>query len=577
MLSPLRRLTLRPLIGGHRRAVDLPVVPRPETLGAKRLAPLLAAVLLTVLACGRSAVEIPVVEPPRPALDNLEPPVVAAIEAAHDRLLDQPRHAPAWGNYGIVLQAHDFYSEAVVSYHQAAALAPNDERWPYLTALALRTTAPQDAIASFERAEALHPQHGAFFVRFADTLLTTGDSQAAKGRYQKALEIEANSAFAHFGLARVALVEDDPATARDHLQRALAQASGFREAHTLMAQVQQRLGDSDGARLATWKASNIAQSSAPADPIFEQVAAAGRSSVWAVRRGLAAVGAERFPEAVDAFRQALAIRGDNAVDLAYLGGALAASQQLDAAMEAYTKALQLDPQSVLVRNNLAQALMQQGELDAAAEHLEVALEVDPVNRDALLNLGIVRGRQRRVEASRRHLEAALDIAPGDVGVLRLLAPLLLQLGATDSALELWRRQLAIEPQSLETLEQVVRLEVQRGEHGEAIARLRRGLEVAPNSSRLVLFLAWNLATAPDVDLRDGSEAVRLASRVRQAYPQQYQPADVLAAAHAENGDFERAMNEARVALELAAAAEAPVLEDLEARLDGYRQGQPYRQ
>lgn len=537
----------------------------------------LPAVSLLLVSCDSGAPAVPPIEAPNPPLERFEKPVAEALVQARQRVLDEPQQASRWGEYGHTLQAHELFPEAVISYRQAARLATQDDRWPYLAGLALRATSPTDAISELAHAETLHPKHAAFYIEYGNTLLDAGDSKAAQQRYERALHIDPDSAFAHFGLGRVALLEGDLETAQAHLQDALEALDAFREAHTLMAQVQQRLGDKDAAQFHTWKASNFPDSTAPPDPILSRVAAAGRSSVWAVRRGLAAAKAEQFDRAAEEFRKALAVRGDNATDLAYLGAVLATSGQLEEAIEVYQRALALDPRSVLAHNNMGQALIQQGDFEAAGEHLATALSIDPLNRDALFNLGLIRGRQKKVQESRQHLEAALRIAPGDTEVLRLLASLLHGFGDSEGALELWRRLLDMDSKAFETLEQVVRIEVQRGEHAAAIARLRKGVVDAPNSSRLVLFLAWELATAPQVELRDGAEAVRLASRVRQAYPEQYQPADVLAAAYAESGDFERAVAEIESALRLAAASQAPVLPDLEARRSKYVAFQPYRQ
>ncbi len=535
--------------------------------------------LLTLcLGCGgERAPAGPSIEPPKPTLDGLETPVVEALQEARRRVIAQPSSAAAWGSYGLSLHAHELVNEAVVCYRRAALLAPTDSRWPYLAGLALRTVEPTEALAEMARAEALEPRHGAFYVQYGDTLLESAEPEAAGQRYQRALQIAPQMAFAHYGLARVALLKGELAAAEQHLRDALGQRQAYREAHTLLAQVLQRSGDSEGARLHTWKATNYPDSTAPEDPVYEQVAAAGRSSVWAVRRGLAAAAAERYEEAEKELRYALEVRGDNATDLAYLGGVLAASGRAAEAMETYRKALALDPNSVVAHNNLAQALLQQGDLASAEDHLRQALSLDLNNREAQLNLSLILGRRGQLEESRLHLESLLQQSPGDVEALQLLAPLRLQMGFPEEALDLWQQLLDIQPSRLETLEQVVRLLVQRGEHGAAIKRLQQGVEIAPNSSRLVLFLAWELATAPDAELRDGARAVQLAQRVRRAYPEQYQPADVLAAAYAEQGDFDLAATEIEAALVLAKASQAPVLNELQARRSGYAQGRPFRQ
>ncbi len=537
---------------------------------------ILATLILCTMGCSETA-SIPTIEPPAPDLTSLETPVANALARAREDVLASPERGSAWGAYGLTLQAHDLYEEAAACYNQASRLAPGDDRWPYLTGLVLRNLDLDRALEAFAQAEALRPRHAAFFVRYGDVLLEAGQGPAAGLRFQQALELNGASPFARFGLARVALLTGDLEAAHQHLQSALGQQAAYREAQTLMAQVEQRLGNPEAAKLHTWKAANYDDSTAMPDPLFEQVSAAGRSSVWAARRGLAAAKTGKYVEAVQHFRQVLDIRGDNATDLAYYGGALYGARRIDEAMQAYDRALELDPQSVVTLNNVGQAHLHQGDLDTAAVYLSRALEQDPGNREAGLNLALIYGRQGRLEESSRHLENLLQQAPGDVQILQMMAPLLQEMGQQDEALDLWRRLVDVQPHQLEALEQVARLLVQQHHHGEAIERLRGGLDVAPNSSRLALFLAWELATAPAAELRDGLEAVRLATRVRQAYPEQYQPADVLAAAHAENGDYAQAGREIQQAIELARRAEAPVISELEARRQGYAAGRPHRQ
>jgi tetratricopeptide (TPR) repeat protein len=94
-------------------------------------------------------------------------------------------------------------------------------------------------------------------------------------------------------------------------------------------------------------------------------------------------------------------------------------------------------------------------------------------------------------------------------------------------------------------------------------------------------LAWVLCTCPDASLRNGEEALALAHYVRQgpsrtwAWPLE----ETLAAAYAELGQFEAAVEVQEYALGQAIAdeAEEDELADLEMRLKLYQEKQPYRQ
>src|SRR5207244_12523740 len=64
-------------------------------------------------------------------------------------------------------------------------------------------------------------------------------------------------------------------------------------------------------------------------------------------------------------------------------------------------------------------------------------------------------------------------------------------------------------------------------------------------------LAWRLATGPDSWLRDAAEAVRLAERAADLSDRRdARVLDLLAAAYAASGDFDRAVATAQAALDL---------------------------
>ncbi len=87
-------------------------------------------------------------------------------------------------------------------------------------------------------------------------------------------------------------------------------------------------------------------------------------------------------------------------------------------------------------------------------------------------------------------------------------------------------------------------------------------------------LAWVLATAPDESVRDGKRAVKLAKRaMRMAGPKAVFTADTLAAAFAENGDFESATELQELVLKKSTYKNQ---QEVQERLDLYEQGQAYR-
>ena len=103
--------------------------------------------------------------------------------------------------------------------------------------------------------------------------------------------------------------------------------------------------------------------------------------------------------------------------------------------------------------------------------------------------------------------------------------------------------------------------------------------LAPRWSDPLNNLAWVLATAPEGELRDGVEAVKLAVRaVELAGTNNVGVLDTLGAAYAEAGRFADAIEAARQARTVALVqGREGLAEQIRRRLELYSANQPYRQ
>jgi tetratricopeptide (TPR) repeat protein len=91
----------------------------------------------------------------------------------------------------------------------------------------------------------------------------------------------------------------------------------------------------------------------------------------------------------------------------------------------------------------------------------------------------------------------------------------------------------------------------RREHSRALQELRQALERFPRSATPHLRLAWLLATCPEAAYRNGAEAVAEGLQgCEVSYWSDWGAVDVLAAAYAEHGDFDRAIEFAKLAQSL---------------------------
>jgi tetratricopeptide (TPR) repeat protein len=167
-------------------------------------------------------------------------------------------------------------------------------------------------------------------------------------------------------------------------------------------------------------------------------------------------------------------------------------------------------------------------------------------------LGLALFERGEKEEALQHAQAAVRIWPNDVDSLHNLAMVLDSLGRFDEAIETCRTALVLHSSYAKIHYILAHALSQRGRLSEAIGEYKSTLQIEPENHFAMNDLSWLLATAADGGLRNGSEAVRLASRACEL-TQNHQTIYIgtLAAAYAEAGDFNRAIATAQQACKVA--------------------------
>jgi Flp pilus assembly protein TadD len=151
-------------------------------------------------------------------------------------------------------------------------------------------------------------------------------------------------------------------------------------------------------------------------------------------------------------------------------------------------------------------------------------------------------------------------------------------GRVNQAIEHSEEALRIRPNDADAQNNLGLALLQRGETKRAVAHLEKALAVDPGHMNTEVNLAWILATAPDDSLRDGTRGVQLAEDVarRAGHPNAI-VLRTLAAAYAETGRFNDAINAAQDAIDIAKATHNEgLVSDLEKNIAAYRENQPLR-
>jgi tetratricopeptide (TPR) repeat protein len=248
--------------------------------------------------------------------------------------------------------------------------------------------------------------------------------------------------------------------------------------------------------------------------------------------------------------------------------------RVDEAMEDYERCIRLHREAVIAHNNLAALLRHQGRLDEAIAHLEYALALREDYPAAHLNLGATLQMEGRIDAALVHFRRALALQPDSLELRVTLSGALILAGRPIEAqreAEIGLERAPHDPALLFNLG--LSLERQ-GKRREALMRYAEALQVKPDLLQAVVHSAWIMATAPEDDLRNPADALTLATHAAEVTGRQDPDAlDALAAALADQGRFEEAVETARAALE---KAPPETRSEIQKRVNLYNAMLPFR-
>jgi tetratricopeptide (TPR) repeat protein len=284
-------------------------------------------------------------------------------------------------------------------------------------------------------------------------------------------------------------------------------------------------------------------------------------------------------EAIAHFQTALQIKSNYADAHNNLGNALLQKGSVDEAIAHFQTALHSKPGNAETHYNLGNALFQKGSVDEAIAHFQTALQIKPDDAEAHNNLGTALFQKGSVDEAIAHFQAALQIKPDYANGHINLGNILLEKGNVDEAIAQYQKALQIKPDDAEAHNNLGNALLQKGSVGEAITQFQKALEIEPGYPEALNSLAWVLATCSQASLRNGNKAVELAQRANQLTGGE-NPAilHTLAAAYAEAGRYNDAMQSAQKAIELAKAArQQDLAEQLGGEMKLYAAGFPYHQ
>src|SRR5947208_473870 len=235
-----------------------------------------------------------------------------------------------------------------------------------------------------------------------------------------------------------------------------------------------------------------------------------------------------------------------------LGIVLFQKGDTDEAVAHYRTTFEMQPDFWDAEYNLGIALLSKGQVDEAIAHCSNAVRIAPNDPDALVALGNALLQKERIDDAIIHYQKALAMRPDYFLAHHSLGHAFLEKGDLDAAISHCRPALLIQPQNADTHTKLAIALDEKGQTAEAIQHYEKALEISPRSVSALTNLAWLLATCSNASFRNGTKALELAREADQlSGGTNTFVLHALAAAYAESGQFGKAIEIARAAMQLA--------------------------
>jgi len=338
-------------------------------------------------------------------------------------------------------------------------------------------------------------------------------------------------------------------------------------------------------------------------------------TAWIAMNNLGCLVRERGEtgRAIDLFNKCIAIKPRRLSARVNLAETYKLSGQYQRAIEQFTVAIDLEPRYPESYNKRGMAYAELGAFDLAIADYNASIALKPTHAEAYRNRGAAYGKKGAVRQAVADFTKAIEIDPYSSEAFKNRGLAYEQTGLFELAVADYDKAIALHRDyseayhtrgrlygrmgrldlAIRDLTEAIRLNAdlanayqdravvyqRMGRDREAIEDFHRVVQLQPDRAKILASLGWTLATHHDAELRNGPEAVRLAQRACQLTQYKiFGAIDTLAAAYAESGQFDLAVETASKALELALASgnERPA-QEIRRRISLYKSGKPYHQ
>ena len=248
---------------------------------------------------------------------------------------------------------------------------------------------------------------------------------------------------------------------------------------------------------------------------------------------------------------------------------------LEHAIAYYTDYLEQNPTSSWAYNQRAIVWRQWGQNDKAIEDYTLAIRLNPKSAVAYSNRGNIWSVKRDLDAALKDFSEAIHLDPKYTKAYFRRGNVLRTKGQFDAALKDYDEAIRLDPKFAWAFNSRGAAWKAKGDFDAALKDYEEAVRLDPTYAAAYNSLAWVRATAKDAMYRNGERAVADAIKACDlTFWRDKYMLDTLAAAYAEAGDFNSAIQWQTKAIELAPEASKATYR---LRLDLFLSGKPYRE
>jgi tetratricopeptide (TPR) repeat protein len=216
---------------------------------------------------------------------------------------------------------------------------------------------------------------------------------------------------------------------------------------------------------------------------------------------------------------------------------------IERALADVNEAIRLNPKAALGYFNRGQLAGMTREYDKAIADYDLAIKLEPKYSLAYNNRGVAWYSKQEYEKALADYNMSIRLDPTSYSPFQNRAATWYSKKEYGKAITNYNEAIRLNPKEAILYHDRGVVWRSKEDYENAIADFKEAIRLVPKYATALNDLAWLLATCPSDKHRNGKDAVDFANRVVEIYPKLWKSYAVLAVAHAEAGDYDKAVNE----------------------------------